>query len=138
MIRTLLLAALLWAAPVHAGDRAFLIYDEQEITDHDRWQLYEVIIASIDPARWREVTVPTAGTLHTVVDRYYDFWDRPKDDPRTTPFKETCDGLVQAIRNANAGKLVGNDNVRAGTRLRIPPLPVRGDLYNSKQPRMRL
>jgi hypothetical protein len=123
-----------------ASNRVVLIYDEQEISDHDRAALYDVIIAASSAEQWRTIRVTKACPIETVVDDYFDYWfaSKPNEDPSNKLYPDTCAVLAQAIRTRNADKLAADGAVAAGTTLSIPPLPVRGQTKQGEQLRIRL
>ena len=126
---------LLFALSLDARERVVLLYDEQEIDDRDRAQLYEAVAASVPVGQWRVIEVHESASVPAIIDRYYDFWDDPRRDPSLMPFKETVEVLARIIRDANG---IAGDAIPAGTRLRIPPLPVRGMLLQEQAIRVRL
>src|SRR3954451_11877155 len=83
-----------------ASNRVVLIYDEQEISDHDRAALYDVIIAASSAEQWRTIKVAKACTIETVVDDYFDYWfaSKPNEDPSNKLYQDTCAVFAQAIR----------------------------------------
>jgi hypothetical protein len=148
MNRLAVLPAVVWAAAAMgqpapqdanpaAERRGFLVYDEQKISDHDRWELYNVIIKASDPTGWRTVTTDQDTSLRAIIKRYYLFEDQPGEQPENNLFKETVDGLKTAIQKRN-GLDPNRDRVDKGTTLRIPPVPVRGHVFNADTPHVRI
>jgi hypothetical protein len=116
------------ALPAAAGDRVFLMYDEQQIDDASRADLINALCYILPPPKWRRVKVEQAATVNAIIDRYYDYWDNPTK--AENPYPNTTMAIARSIRRGNKNVVLQDDVVPAGTELRIPPLPVRGQWAN--------
>ena len=107
-------------------ERVLVVYDEQELADADRAQMFALLLETAPKSWWREITVDRPQTIRTVLDDYYDYWDNPLKSADKNPFKSTVDVLQTAIQREN-GMAAERDELAAGTKLRIPPVPVAGE-----------
>ncbi len=105
-----------------AADRILINYDESAMTDTHWARLAEVLRQDVPITEWREITVQSNDALETIIDRYYDVYRNRGKARFSAPLPETTATLSRIIKVANG---LGGSGPRAGTILRIPPLPYR-------------
>lgn len=110
------------AAVEHAAtgpDRLVLVFDEQRLNDADRAQLIAYVSMAVPVAEWQTVIVKVATPIETLIDTYYDLYQR-RGDPYRLPY--SVKAMTVEIQRGNPGI---ESVVPAGAELRLPPFPVR-------------
>jgi hypothetical protein len=96
-----------------------IVYDDQKLSDSARAKLVTIVSDSVPRSQWRTVTVESETDLRSLVNRYFDYFDRGRySAPRTVA------AAIAVIQRANG---LQTETVAAGTELALPPLPVRAN-----------